>query len=1003
MNFDEYEQKLERLYSEFAGTVKFILEQAIAASSGPRPQSIQCRAKDATHLKPKLEKRGLLDSDAIEREIKDLAGARVIFYTNTDVDRFLNARLIPENFDVDWGETRIHHPTDENDQIQYRAVHYTVSLGEHRTALPEYERFAGLRCEIQIQTVLIHAWAETSHDMLYKAPVTDGFGEKALLAIRKRMTRVMEKFLVPAGYELQKVQHDFERFLQGKELFDRGTIEALEECTNNNDRHEILTKIQEYVLPNYDAIDAIYPEVMRVLIKTVLAARVTETAPIVTAFGDLPGKTASDIATVAVAILEGLRYVDAEGTFQTLSEIYFKEPDAEVRKRILTAIKHLSEYNLAALEQVGIQIQVVLTDMAARLTASERELRKPLLQTLWSEVLSPEVTGTAWAADSVTIRTGAVHPDEHLKKVRSLAIAGLLDLFDKSQSLSQRRSILSYLSGATRLPYQANYPDALTRLVTEDTIRIVEALNARASSQSYELLEHVEHSFLFYYQRAKQIVDAEDDRFGEKETSARLAAAVISFREVVNSDPLFVRYKTLVGFEGVFPEQWDDSTIYMVPDEERLATGDEYIAAIAADNEEEWFGFLEICADSDSEDLATFPVFGEFLARLAKAKPAVALRLIARASVPLLNFMPAFLNGLSESEAVAEYQDLLTRCIDDGKHLVAVARHIRKAALPPTDTVKRVLDKAIPVADDIAVIECVVVAVQHFAPENPRLTEEVFVPAIEFLSAKKDARWVRGAYFLTPAKAFFTGLTASQAGLVLDNLVHLREIRHEAEMILAYLAENHLEAVWNYFGRRLDTKLDDDERYEAVPYRFHGLEKVLSKDADLAVRTALSWYRQGDALFRFHGGRLVSAAFPTVPEPYANALIALAGDGPDDTVRFILAILENYQGDPVIHGILKSLVNRLPEGDVRLSSLEVALDNTGVVSGEFGFVDAYRKKKELLAAWLDDERPKVRQFAAVHIQKLDQRIASEQRSAEQRNELRKRDYEDGEDDDAPAQ
>ena len=180
MNFDEYEKKYQTWYGEFASVVRNILEKAInGAESVPRPQSIQYRAKEASHLKPKLEARMLPESSSIEDEIKDLAGVRLIFYTNTDVDRFLNSRLIPENFEVHWDQTRIHHPTEENAKQRYQGIHYAVSLNEARTALAEYAKFKGLRCEIQIQMILIHAWAETSHDITYKRSEGKGFGQRA--------------------------------------------------------------------------------------------------------------------------------------------------------------------------------------------------------------------------------------------------------------------------------------------------------------------------------------------------------------------------------------------------------------------------------------------------------------------------------------------------------------------------------------------------------------------------------------------------------------------------------------------------------------------------------------------------------------------------------------------------------------------------------------------------------------------------------------------------------
>ena len=144
--------------------------------------------------------------------------------------------------------------------------------------------FKGLRCEIQIQTILSHAWAETSHDILYKPPTVVGFGSRAMQAIEKRLTRIMDEYLVPAGYEFQKVQHDFERVMQGKALFDRDALDTLASSTNNNDRHETLSSISEHVLPNYDDIAGIYGDLQRALLKAFEESRSTPTQDIETPF-----------------------------------------------------------------------------------------------------------------------------------------------------------------------------------------------------------------------------------------------------------------------------------------------------------------------------------------------------------------------------------------------------------------------------------------------------------------------------------------------------------------------------------------------------------------------------------------------------------------------------------------------------------------------------------------------------------------------------------------------
>jgi ppGpp synthetase/RelA/SpoT-type nucleotidyltranferase len=1001
MRLDDYEKRHGTVYAEFAETVKFLLEKAIDQTTGiPRPQSIQCRAKSAESLKPKLQERGLLESESIETEIKDLAGARLIFYTNTDVDRFLNSRLIPENFEIDRDATKIHHPTKENEGVRYQAIHYTVSMSEERVKLPEYAKFKGMRCEIQIQTILNHAWSETSHDIVYKDKPREGFGSKARESIANRFNQIMDKYLLPAGYEFQRVQHDFERLQQGKELFDRDAVQSIQAAKNNNERHELLSSLKEYVLPNYDDIPAIYGDLRGPLVEAAKASRGSLVEPIKTPFGDLEGKTAADVTNIVVDIFDTLRYVDIERTFSALCEIYRDEPDRDVRKRILDAIKRLAHYDLEVWRKVGPQVQLALVGIMGRVEANDRSNLRPLLIAVWSEVLDSDLTGTSWAADSVTLSSGALPVSDAVKTIREKAISGLFDLFGQSTSETQKREVISALREATRVPSQAGYSNELLALTLLDNKRIVDFLTQQAFGQSYELLEHLEHVFLFDYHRAREIAEDENDRFGCHLVAKDLMGSIEAFRDKVNADEQFVRYKTLVGFESVFSFHWDDEDFdFGEVEKSRGECAGEYIDAISEATEDEWYRVVERCASTKSDDMATFPIFGDFLCRLAKAKPGVATRFLARADDNVLNFLPAFLNGLSKSGSDEEYRAVLTLYLADGKHLLAIARHFRQTSTVAAESIKEVLKKAIAANDDIAVIECLVFAIERHEPEEHPLVEDVFVPAIKYLIDRKDARWVHGAWFLPACKTFFAALSADQSSLVLDSLSSLPRIEHHAERILVYIARQHPEAVWGFFSRRLTKRREEKEKgYEAFPYRFHGLEQPLAMNVELAIDAVRSSFRAGDPLFRFDGGRLLSTVFPAFPEPFAQKLTDIAANGTDDDVRFVLGILQNYTGEAATHPVLKALVNRLPEDDPRLVQVDISLQNTGVVGGEFGFVEAFRGKKEAMASWLDDPRPRVKAFAAEYIRRLDQRIASEQRSAEQAREQRKRDFESDNDD-----
>lgn len=124
MTLDEYLKHHLQAYSDFAATVVQIINAGLSVRSDvAKPLICQSRAKTAASLRPKLADRHLLEATNIEDEIKDLAGCRVIFYTNTDADRFIQSRIVFDNFVVDWDNTKFHHPVEANPKADrhYRA------------------------------------------------------------------------------------------------------------------------------------------------------------------------------------------------------------------------------------------------------------------------------------------------------------------------------------------------------------------------------------------------------------------------------------------------------------------------------------------------------------------------------------------------------------------------------------------------------------------------------------------------------------------------------------------------------------------------------------------------------------------------------------------------------------------------------------------------------------------------------------------------------------------
>ncbi len=241
-----------------------------------------------------------------------------------------------------------------------------------------------------------------------------------MASIEARLKKIIDDHLLPAGYEFQKVQHDFERLMQGKELFDRGTIKALDACTSNNERHEILTSLREYVLPNYDEIPAIYPELRAALLSAVDNANATATQPIETPFGNFGGHTATEVVRLIVGIISDLRYIDIGATLQALSRIYEASNDADVRKEVDRCVEELARYDLDVWRQVGPAVQIALVSAIDGLASEERNISWPLLHTVWRECLNTELHGTSWSADAVAISRAALPAADELEDNTSI-------------------------------------------------------------------------------------------------------------------------------------------------------------------------------------------------------------------------------------------------------------------------------------------------------------------------------------------------------------------------------------------------------------------------------------------------------------------------------------------------------------------------------------------------------------------------------------------------------
>ena len=123
------------------------------------------RTKSVEGFRRKIVRSGRLYSDPF-KEITDLCGVRVILRRTSDADRVIE--LLRAEFIVD-NQSSIHKAEQlEVDQFGYTSVHLVVSAKPERATLPEWSSIADLKIEVQVRTILQHAWATISHTYDYK-------------------------------------------------------------------------------------------------------------------------------------------------------------------------------------------------------------------------------------------------------------------------------------------------------------------------------------------------------------------------------------------------------------------------------------------------------------------------------------------------------------------------------------------------------------------------------------------------------------------------------------------------------------------------------------------------------------------------------------------------------------------------------------------------------------------------------------------------------------------
>lgn len=174
----QYDNNMD-IYNECSLKISSLIKDLLK-TNGIRAHSVEARVKERNSLSGKITRKHFKYNDI--SEITDIVGFRIITHFNHEVSKV--SSLIESNFEIDRENSIDKSSTLEPDRFGYVSIHLVSKISQSRSGFFEYKKISGIKFEIQIRSILQHAWAEIEHDLGYKS------GSDVPNKIRRRFSRI---------------------------------------------------------------------------------------------------------------------------------------------------------------------------------------------------------------------------------------------------------------------------------------------------------------------------------------------------------------------------------------------------------------------------------------------------------------------------------------------------------------------------------------------------------------------------------------------------------------------------------------------------------------------------------------------------------------------------------------------------------------------------------------------------------------------------------------------
>ena len=232
-----------------------------------------------------------------------------------------------------------------------------------------------------------------------------------------------------------------------------------------------------------------------------------------------------------------------------------------------------------------------------------------------------------------------------------------------------------------------------------------------------------------------------------------------------------------------------------------------------------------------------------------------------------------------------------------------------------------------------------------------------------------------------------------------EKMIEIPDIDWHVQGLLLEIGEVYgLEPVLDVFMRRIrkdeekkekEGRRITDERYEVIPYHFNpGLSKFIVEHTEY-IKIAGDWVSKMTAdwsIYNWH----VSHLFQRLGKGFSEIIASLIEKSGDDNLLKAARAMHSIDGT---NFELCIEIIRKTDNKKILSQVDSNMYTTGVVSGEYGLVEAYEKKAKMLEKYKTDENERVKKFADRMSKSFLDSAKRERQRADEEKQLRKIEFE----------